>query len=313
MAKGSCTYVKIDDESDLSIIYDLFKHNIVGDYYNSIICLYYGIYYQVSKNYDLMEKYYLLAIDYGNNDAMLNLGAYYQYTDHNCDLMKKYYLIAIKHNNDEAMLNFGYYYGYNEKNYDLMKEYYLMAINCGNNAAMHYLAEYYESIKEYDLMKKYYLMDVKCDNMGSMYRLAQYYKRTEKNYDLMMKYYLMGVKKHSYVATKKCSKIYGTICQKNINDAIYFYNIANKLTKKYNTITKASTNNYMVDNKHMTDYMQSMKISILLSKYNNICMNIKQVFMNYKQIMMFLWIVGGLANNIPTNVKLDVITLLVKN
>ena len=85
------------------------------------------------------------------------------------------------------------------------------------------------------------------------------------------------------------------------------------LDKTYNAITKAFNKNYMVDNYHVTDYMQSIKISILLSKYNNICVNIKQVFMNYKQIMMLLWIIGGLVSGVPKHVKLDVITLLVKN
>ena len=66
--------------------------------------------------------------------------------------------------------------------------------------------------------------------------------------------------------------------------------------------------NYMIDINHITNYIHSLKISILLSKYNNICVSTKQVFMNYKQIMVLLWV----ANDIPKHVKLNIISLLVQ-
>ncbi len=34
-------------------------------------------YYQIEKNYDMVKKYYLMAIDKGNLNAMNNLANYY--------------------------------------------------------------------------------------------------------------------------------------------------------------------------------------------------------------------------------------------
>ena len=53
--------------------------------------------------------------------------------------MKKYYLMAIDKENSDAMFNLGNYYHFIEKNYDEMKKYYLMAINIGNSNAMYNL------------------------------------------------------------------------------------------------------------------------------------------------------------------------------
>ena len=47
-------------------------------------------YYQSIKNYDLM------AIELGNSIAMYNLGCHYHFIEKNYDLMNKYYIMAIK-------------------------------------------------------------------------------------------------------------------------------------------------------------------------------------------------------------------------
>ena len=320
-----CSYVKINNESDLLIIYDLLKYNVIGDKYNSIICFYYGFYYgKLIKDYDLMKKYYLMSIDCDNSDAMSNLAHHYQLIEKNYDLMKKYYLMAINCNNVHAMYHLAYYYQCIEKDYDLMKKYYLMAINCNNTHSMYNLAYYYQFMeKDYDSMKKYYLMVINCTNnnndpsnylgycyQSTMQHLAYHYQHIEINYDLMKKYYFMAIKNNSTISICYCLKIYGTITQENIDDAMYFYNIANKPATKYDAMTKAINNNYMINNNHVTDYMQSINISILLSKYNNMCVSIKQVFMNYRHIMLLLRVIKKSTNIVPKHVKLIMISLL---
>ena len=53
---------------------------------------------------DNMIKYYLMAIELNNSDAMTNLAYYYdEIKDY--DNMKKYYLMAIELNNSDAMTN----------------------------------------------------------------------------------------------------------------------------------------------------------------------------------------------------------------
>ncbi len=171
LSKYNSLYVTIDNDNDLKIIYDLFKNNIVSDDNITSICsFYYGYYYQyVKKEYDLMKKYYLIAIDKGNSDAMCNLGLYYESIEKNYELMNKYYLMAIDKQNSVAMNNLGYYYQNIDKNYELMKKYYLMAIDKGNSSAMNNLGFYYKKIENnYELMDKYYLMAIK-NNINIIY------------------------------------------------------------------------------------------------------------------------------------------------
>jgi len=57
-------YINIDNMNDYNIIYDLYKNNKTEEENMSICVLYYyGVYYQINKNHDLMKKYYLMVID----------------------------------------------------------------------------------------------------------------------------------------------------------------------------------------------------------------------------------------------------------
>ncbi len=179
-------------------ILDMFNNHNVDDYKeNEDLFLWIGIYYEkIEKNYDLMKKYYLMAIDNGNPHAMRSLGYYYQNIEKNYNKMKEYYLMAIDNGNSYAMYNLGFYYHYIEQNYDLMKKYYLMAIDNGSSNAMTNLATYYSDIvKDYNLMKRYYLMAIDKGNSCAMNNLATYYSDIVKDYDKMKKYYLMAIDK----------------------------------------------------------------------------------------------------------------------
>ena len=151
-----------------------------------------GFHFENNKNYDEMKKYYLMAIENGNSSAMNNLGVYYKCVERNYDEMKKYYLMAIENNNTKAMYNLGLYYENTDLNYYVMEKYYLMAIENNNTLAMIKLAKYYSSIESnYYKMKKYYLMAIENKNTDAMIYLGKYYRDIEKNYDEMKKYYLM--------------------------------------------------------------------------------------------------------------------------
>ena len=57
-----------------------------------------------------MKKYYNLAIEHDNVHAMYNLGRYYQFIEVNYELMKKYYELAInKYNDSDSIQNLDYY------------------------------------------------------------------------------------------------------------------------------------------------------------------------------------------------------------
>ena len=106
-------YVPIEQESSIKVVYDLFLLNqkIADEDLNSTECLYYGYYYMnIEKNYDLVKKYYLMAIEKGNHGAMCDLGSFYGNIEKNYDLVKKYYLMAIEKGNHGAMCNLGWHY-----------------------------------------------------------------------------------------------------------------------------------------------------------------------------------------------------------
>ena len=95
---------QIDETIDPNILFNIGKY-----------------YHKIQKDYDMMKKYYLMAIEKGNHDAMNNLGLYYKNIEKDYDMMKKYYLMAIDKGCFNAMNNLGFYYYQTEKNYDLMQ------------------------------------------------------------------------------------------------------------------------------------------------------------------------------------------------
>ncbi len=201
-----------------SIILKLADNIVESNIYTLI-----GYYYRnIKTNDDLMKKYYLMAIELNNSNAMYNLGNYYECIA-NYDLMEKYYLMAIELNNTNAMWNLGNYYQYIE-NYDLMKKYYLMAVELNHSGVMCYLGYYYKYIEiNYDLMKKYYNMAIKLNNFSAMNSLGCYYEKIELNYDLTKKYYLMAIEFGDNDA-KYYLKHYCKTIEKNKNNYyIYVY------------------------------------------------------------------------------------------
>jgi len=255
LEKYDLKYVKIENEKSLEKIYNLFK-NIFEEPSTVIEYLYCGVYYEnVEENYDLMKKYYLMAINLNHSDAMNYLALYYEITEENYDLMKKYYLMAIELNHSDAMNYLALYYEENEKNYDLMKKYYLMAIKLNNSSAMSNLADYYEeNEKNYDLMKKYYLMSIELNNSSAMYNLAFYYQFTEKNYDLMKKYYLMAIKLNNSDAMNYLALYYEDI-ENNDQSFVELYKYEDKeyFIKLFNYKFE---NNINLDQKYYYSFLQ---------------------------------------------------------
>ena len=195
LEKHGFTYYRITNPFSLKLVYDLYCHgsnesdcNTIDD----IVCLYFGIYYGINKNYKQMKKYYLKAIEKENHMAMYNLGNYYQYIEKDYGQMKKYYQMAIEKGSSVAMNNLGFYFQHVEKNYKQMKKYYLMAIEKDDIKAMNKIGLYYQyTKKDYNKMKKYYLMAIGKNNINAMYYLGSYYDLIEKDYYQMEKYYLM--------------------------------------------------------------------------------------------------------------------------
>jgi tetratricopeptide (TPR) repeat protein len=132
---NKCNYEYIDKMVDLiNINNDVHTMCSLGNYYKCI------------GDYEKMQKYYLMAIDYNNEikynytnlytysgiDAMYELGDYYKRIE-NYEEMKKYYLMAIRHHYIEAMRSLSSYYEKVEHNLDEAKKYYVMAMYVDKN------------------------------------------------------------------------------------------------------------------------------------------------------------------------------------
>ena len=111
------TYLPIDDSKSLDKIVRLFDEQLEFEATADIEYFYKGVYHKyITKNYHEMKKYYKIAIDLGNVNAMFNLGVYYQYIK-NYNEMEKYYKMAIGLGHSHAYANLVFYY--KEQGYDM--------------------------------------------------------------------------------------------------------------------------------------------------------------------------------------------------
>ncbi len=183
-------------------INDIDEHFLKNYYVLNMIGLYY---YKIEKDYGMMKKYYLMAINLSNSDAMDNLGSYYK----------------------------------EKKNYEQMEKYYLMAIELGNFYSMNNLGVYYQQIKNYELMKKYYLMAIEFGFAGAMYNLGYYYLDVENDFVMMKKYYLMGFKlEYSTIANDLGNYFSSVVEFGNTHITNYFNNKNNLINNETNKSDK---------------------------------------------------------------------------
>ena len=88
-----------------------------------------GFFYEdIMENYELAEKYYLMAIEKGHINSIYFLAVLYEIRK-NYDLAEKYYLMAVEKDHADAMYNLAIFYNNIKENYDLGEKYYLMAID----------------------------------------------------------------------------------------------------------------------------------------------------------------------------------------
>jgi len=241
-------------EVDIQNVNNLFDNDI--EMYKEGLELWYGLYHKhVTKNYELMKKYYLIGIHKEIHSELdyyciNNLGHYYHTIEINYDLMKKYYMINIEAGVSSSMYNLGNYYGKIKKDYVKMKKYYLMAIDKGNLYSMYILGNYYGKIKkDYVKMKKYYLMAIDEQNYDCLNNLCYYYMNIEKDYDLMKKYHLMAIERGSCINMYNLGKYYENIeINYELMKKYYLMAIECKHDKSMINLVNYYKRNTMVDN-----------------------------------------------------------------
>jgi TPR repeat protein len=187
LANNAYSYSIITDKEVINVAHDLLINNIIPvTTDNREIITYIAVYYEIKKDTENLIKYYLMAIDKKDPDAMHNLGAYYkEHKDY--ENMKKYYLMAVEQDYEISMNALGFYY-YEQKDYENMMKYYLMAIKKGDETSMINLGYYYQDQKDYENMLKYYLMAIKSGHKAALSSLSNYFMVNNKEKGLYVLY-----------------------------------------------------------------------------------------------------------------------------
>ena len=216
-------------------INNMIKYYELGAIYDDIDCMFdLAKYYQLTEQYDKMKTYYNMAITNGDSSSMTNLAQYYKNVEKNYELMEKYYLIAIydvspdklteKHKNLDydididfanvtALYNLGLYYQ-ERKQFQKMIKCYKCAIQKHDSDAMFNLGKYYELNNDYLNMLKYYRMAIDNDDVDAMYALGKFYQDID-DCTMMEKYYEMAVNKHNDInSMMELAKYYSDLSYK---------------------------------------------------------------------------------------------------
>jgi tetratricopeptide (TPR) repeat protein len=138
---------------------------------------YYNLAYKYSKlrKYDLMEKYFILAIKYDDREPSRNDGYYYEEIIRNYNVAKQYYLKAVQKDNMYAMIHLGNYYYRIENNYELMIKYYLMALQKFELDTALFIDRFCYDREHFKLIKKIYLIYFKY-NKDILFYLVRVYR-----------------------------------------------------------------------------------------------------------------------------------------
>jgi len=105
-------FIPIENDTSLKIIHEaLINDNVdkTTEFTDSIIYLYYGIYYEANNQYDNALKYYKKASDLENDTASLYLSYIYR-NKGNIQEMITYLLISANKGNIEAIYHLATYF-----------------------------------------------------------------------------------------------------------------------------------------------------------------------------------------------------------
>lgn len=137
-----------------------------------------GLYYSKKKEYKLMEKYYLIAIEkYNYTPSLVNLSLYYEKKWIKIDLLEKYITLAICKGSSSAMYNYCYFLDRDDiKNRETLIKFYEKSYMNGSKRAGYELGRFYNKIGNFDLMKKTFIRCIENEKCSScMNKLGSYY------------------------------------------------------------------------------------------------------------------------------------------
>jgi len=201
LKNNSYNYVEINDES-IPKIYNLLINDTHFEPKVSIEYFYYGSYYKIKGDYDMMKKYYMDGAKFNDENRpkiLYNLGHHYQNVEKNYDLMKQYYLDAIEqYKYSPAMQCLAHYYYHIEQNCGMAKTYLLMSVEQGDKYAINDLAYCYANEDDHDNATKYYMMLIEAGNDNARTNLINLYKNIGNKISLINLYHKLNMKQEFF-------------------------------------------------------------------------------------------------------------------
>ena len=150
-----------------------------------------GALYTLQKEPNKAEKYYLKAIESGNNGALNSLGLLY-HKQKKYERAEKYYQKAIESGDNDTLNSLGLLY-HEQKEYEKAEKYYQKAIESGDNSELNNLGNLYKEQKEYEKAEEYYLKAIESGDNDTLNSLSWFYfervQKRDKSLELIKKSY----------------------------------------------------------------------------------------------------------------------------
>ena len=170
-----------------------------------------------NNSYEDAKRYYLMAIEYGCNDAIIRLagmlGISRDYKD-----AERYYLMAIDNGCNDAILELATMYNFC-KDYENAERYYLIAINKGINDAILKLAAFYEKKEDYANAESQFLAAIECGLNDAVYQLASFFKR-QQDHKNAKRYFSTALQ---YENNRRNARKNLKCCCKNVTELLKIY------------------------------------------------------------------------------------------
>ena len=227
-----------------------------------------GYLYDEMIDFKEAEKYYRLAIEKNNKEAIFNLALLYRKQD-KLKEAEKYYLLAIENGDKEAIFNLGFLYEEQDKLIQAEK-YYLLAIEKGDNEVMNNLASVYKQQNRLEEAEKQYLVAIENGSIIAINNLGLFYEQQDK-VEEAEKYYLLAIKNDNTEAIFNLALLYQE--QDKVEEAEKYYLLASEKGDK------EAMNNLAVfyDNKGKAEeaikyYLSAIERGAIKSLYNLGCL-----------------------------------------
>jgi TPR repeat protein len=163
--------------------------------------------YFKKKNTLYYKKCLEKGLENSNCNKLVEQGYYYQYTEKNYDLMKKYYQIAINKGSAIASNNLGVYHQDILYNFKEAERLYKISADQGCIYAMNNLGLLYQRSNKYEEMERYFQLAINKNDSDAMYNMGLFYETISLIPEIALQYYHMAFEKGNEKAKIKLGEL----------------------------------------------------------------------------------------------------------